>query len=85
MGMGLNTRALTAINHAMAYTPITPSDVAPGTTRFVQHSGAAFLIARDGDGETEAGGGHRWHFPGGYFAALLGCSMARPGAAQCRE
>ena len=54
MGMGLNTRALTAINHAMADTPITPSDVAPGTTRFVQHDGAAFLIARDTDGSLHA-------------------------------
>ncbi|GGB53299.1 Rieske (2Fe-2S) protein [Blastomonas aquatica] len=38
----------------MAFTPITPCDVAPGTTRFVQHEGAAFLVARDGDGTLHA-------------------------------
>jgi 3-phenylpropionate/trans-cinnamate dioxygenase ferredoxin subunit len=39
-----------AISDPMTFTPITPSDIAPGTTRFVQHSGAAFLVVRNGDG-----------------------------------
>ncbi len=47
---GLRLPALSVITEPMAFTPVTPSDVAPGTTRFVQHGGAAFLIARDGDG-----------------------------------
>lgn len=38
----------------MAFTPVTPSDIAPGTTRFVQHGDAAFLIARDSDGSVHA-------------------------------
>lgn len=46
--------ALSVITEPMAFTPVTPSDVAPGTTRFVQHEGAAFLIALDGDGSLHA-------------------------------
>lgn len=38
----------------MPYTPVTPVDVAPGTTRFVQHEGAAFLVIRDTDGSVHA-------------------------------
>ena len=34
----------------MTFTPVTPADIAPGTSRFVQHEGAAFLVVRDGDG-----------------------------------
>lgn len=41
--------ALSVITQPMTFIPVTASDVAPGTTRFVQHEGAAFLIARDGE------------------------------------
>ncbi|WP_373488580.1 Rieske (2Fe-2S) protein [Blastomonas sp.] len=34
----------------MPFTPVTPADIAPGTTRFVEVEGAAFLVARDVDG-----------------------------------
>ncbi len=43
-----------AITGPMAFTPVTPCDVAPGTTRFVQHAGAAYLIVRDSDGVLRA-------------------------------
>jgi 3-phenylpropionate/trans-cinnamate dioxygenase ferredoxin subunit len=39
-----------AITDHMTFTPVTPADIAPGTSRFVQHEGAAFLVVRDGDG-----------------------------------
>lgn len=42
------------ITTPMTFTPITPSDVAPGTTRFVQHDGAAYLVVRDADGSVHA-------------------------------
>lgn len=54
VGSGLRSPALSAITEVMAFTPITPCDIAPGTTRFVQHEGAAFLVARDGDGSLHA-------------------------------
>lgn len=51
---GLPASPFYAITPAMTLTPVTPSDIAPGTTRFVQHDGAAFLIARDIDGSIHA-------------------------------
>ena len=51
---GLRSNLLSGITNTMAFTPITPSDVAPGTTRFVQQEDAAFLIVRDGDGRVYA-------------------------------
>lgn len=51
---GLRANPFCAITPAMTFTPVTPSDIAPGTTRFVQHQGAAFLIARDIDGSIQA-------------------------------
>lgn len=38
----------------MTFTPVTPADIAPGTTRFVQHDGAAYLVIRDADGSVHA-------------------------------
>jgi 3-phenylpropionate/trans-cinnamate dioxygenase ferredoxin subunit len=51
---GLRANPFCAITPAMTFTPVTPSDIAPGTTRFVQHQGAAFLIVRDADGSVHA-------------------------------
>ncbi len=51
---GLRANPFYAITNAMTFTPVTPSDIAPGTTRFVQHEGAAFLVVRDGDGRVHA-------------------------------
>lgn len=51
---GLRSPALFAITRAMAFTAITPSDLAAGTTRFVQHGEAAFLIARESNGTFHA-------------------------------
>lgn len=50
----MNLERFSAITPTMTFTPVTPSDIAPGTTRFVQHEGAAFLVVRDGDGRVQA-------------------------------
>jgi 3-phenylpropionate/trans-cinnamate dioxygenase ferredoxin subunit len=50
----LRANPFSAITAPMPFIPITPSDIAPGTTRFVQHEGAAFLVARGSDGSIHA-------------------------------
>jgi len=51
---GLKRRRLPAITRRMTYTPVTPADMLPATTRFVRHDGAAFLIVCDTDGSIYA-------------------------------